>query len=134
MNNAPAQRTKEIEQIEAEGPFEAALDAENGYHFHIGTEDIIDGEDLSRLSEEELIEHIEDWIEEPGHLDDAFKDGPWTVFDRRFASAQLVREIEVTDYDIGDIEDTGLLIDVAIREPDASFTARLETERAAQAR
>ena len=134
MNNLLAQRTKEIGQIEAEGPFEAAMDAEDGYHFHIGTEDILVGEDLSRLSEEGIIEHIEDWVERPGHLGDAFEGGPWTVFDWRFASAQRVREIEVTDYDIGNIEDTGLLIDVAIRESAPCFAVRLEAERDGRAR
>ncbi|SMX98447.1 hypothetical protein BLIN101_03296 [Brevibacterium linens] len=134
MNNALARLTKEIAQIEAEGPFEAALYGNDGYHFRIFTEDILVGEDLSGLSEDEIIERIRDWTEEPENLDDAFEGGPWTVFDWRFASAQRVREIEVTDYDIGDVEDTGLLIDVAIRETDAGFAVRLESERAARER
>lgn len=134
MNNALARLTKEIAQIETEGPFEAALYGNDGYQFSIDTEDILVGEDLSGLSEDEIIERIRDWAEEPENLDDAFEGGPWTVFDWRFASAQRVREIEVTDYDIGNIEDTGVLIDVAIRESAPSFAIRLEAERDARAR
>ncbi|MFP3397615.1 hypothetical protein SB749_14890 [Brevibacterium sp. SIMBA_078] len=133
MNDALTHLTKEIAQIEAEGPFEATLYGNDGYQFSIDAEDILDGEDVSKLSEDEITERIRDWTEEPENLNEAFERGPWTVFDWRFATAKLVREIEVTDHDIGDIEATGLLIDVAIRETHAGFATRLAEEKAARA-
>lgn len=49
------------------------------------TEDILVGEDLSGLSEDEIIERIRDWAEEPENLDDAFEGGrgPFSTGDSR---------------------------------------------------
>lgn len=129
-------RYASIAELELTGPYDVPLhgidDSGENYAAIIEHELALAEVDRSAMTEGEIADAMWAWATTPGSLEQAFEEVSWNVYDMRFAYARSVTDFEITEFELGDIDGFGIVIDVGLLETRDGFMKRIEAEKVAR--